>query len=223
MKQKLLFLTLIVFGTACSSTTTGKFPDLTKMISHQVEEVPTANKVHAPEWTVIESGAYQDVSGEAVFYGLGSVSKDENSQDSKTLSEDRARDELAKVFTSYMERLVEGVSKSKPDSSVTNNTNKDQLSSSIEESIATIMMETKITNHWLDPDNGKVYSMAKLDLSRLTDKLDSFDKVSTEDKSFLKNTIIQAHTSMTNEFASRVALSVESVEVSDKKDRILSY
>ena len=122
-----------------------------------------------------------------------------------------------------MERLVESVSKSKPDNSVTNNINKDQMSNSIEESIATIMMETKITNHWLNPDNGKVYSMAKLNLSRLTDKLDSFDTVSTEDKSFLKNTIIQAHTSMTNELASRAALSLESVEVSDKQDRILSY
>ena len=223
MKQKLLFLTLIVFGTACSSTTNGKFPDLTKMIPHQVEEAPITNRVYAPEWTVTGSGAYQDVSGKAVFYGLGSVSKDENSRDNKTLSEDRARDELAKVFTSYMERLVESVSKSKPDNSVTNNINKNQLSNSIEESIATIMMETKITNHWLNPDNGKVYSMAKLNLSRLTDKLDSFDTVSTEDKSFLKNTIIQAHTSMTNELASRAALSLESVEVSDKQERILSY
>jgi hypothetical protein len=223
MKQKLLFLTLIVFGTACSSTTTGKLPDFTKMIPHQVEEVPITNKVIAPEWTALESGAYQAVSGKAVFYGLGSVDKDENSQDSKTLSEDRARNELAKVFTSYIEQLVEDVSNSKPDNSVTNNINKNQLSSSIEESIATIMMETKISNHWSNPDNGKVYSMAKLDLSRLTDKLDSFDKVSTEDKSFLKNTIIQAHTSMTNEFISRTALSVESVEVSDKQDRILSY
>ena len=47
--------------------------------------------------------------------------------------------------------------------------------------------------------------MAKLDLSRLTDKLDSFETVSNEDKSFLKNTIIQAHTSMTNEFTSEAA------------------
>jgi len=223
MKQKLLFLTLIVFGTACSSTTTGKFPDLTKMIPHQVEEVPITNNVIAPKWTALESGAYQAVSGKAVFYGLGSVGKDENSQDSKTLSEDRARDELAKVFTSYIEQLVEDVSKSKPDNSVTNNINKNQLSNSIEESIATIMMESKITNRWLNPDNGKVYSMAELNLSRLTDKLDSFDTVSTEDKSFLRNTIIQAHTSMIDELTSRAALSVESVEGSENQDRILSY
>ena len=222
MKQKLLFLTLIVFGTACSSTTTGKFPDLTKMIPSHVKEAPITNKVLAPEWTVLGSGAYQDVSGKAVFYGLGSVSKDENSPDSKTLSEDRARNELAKVFTFYMERLVEDVSKSKPGNSVTN-INKNQLNNSMEEGTATIMMEAKITNHWLNPDNGKVYSMAKLDLSRLTDKLDSFDTVSTEDKFFLRKTIIQAHASMTNEMTSRTALSTVSVEGSEKQDRILSY
>ena len=222
MKQKLLFLTLIVFGTACSSTTTGKFPDITKMIPRQVEKAPIPNKVLAPEWTVLGSGAYQDTSGKAVFYGLGSVSKDENTQDKKTLSEDRARDELAKVFTSYMERLVKDVSKSKSEKPVTN-TNKKQLSNSMDEGTATIMMEAKITNHWLNPDNGKVYSMAKLDLSRLTDKLDSFDTVSTEDKSFLRKSIFQAHASMTNELISRAVLSVESVEGSGKQDRILSY
>jgi hypothetical protein len=117
---------------------------------------------------------------------------------------------------------VEDVSKSKPGNSVTN-INKNQLNNSMEEGTATIMMEAKITNHWLNPDNGKVYSMAKLDLSRLTDKLDSFDTVSTEDKFFLRKTIIQAHASMTNEMTSRTALSTVSVEGSEKQDRILSY
>ena len=222
MKQKLMFLTLIIFGTACSSTSTGKFPDLTKMIPRQVEEVPIKNKVQVPEWTLLSSGAYKDESGKAVFYGMGSASKDENIQDSKTLSEDRARDELAKVLTSYMGHLLEDVKNSKPNISVTN-INKNQLNNSLEEGTATIMMEAKITNHWVNPDNGKVYSMAKLDLSRLTDKLDSFGRVSDEDKSFLRKTIVQAHSSMTNELTIPTELSVGNVEVSEKRDRVLSY
>ena len=222
MKQNLLFLTLIVFGTACSSTTTGKFPDLTKMIPHQVEEVPITNKVIAPEWTVLESGAYQAVSGKAVFYGLGSVSKDENSQDSKTLSEDRARNELAKVFTSYMERLVEKISTSRSDNPLAD-VNNDQLRNSIEEGTVTILMEATITNHWLNPDNGKVYSMAELDLSRLTDKLDSFNLISMEDRSFLKESIVEAHASMTNGTVRQVAMAGEHVDEQPKLGRLLSY
>jgi hypothetical protein len=222
MKNKLLGLTMAVFMTACSSTTAVKFPNLTKMIPSQPEELPTVNKVAAPEWTAIKSGVYQDLSGKAVFYGLGLVSKEEENVDSKTLSSDRARDELAKVFTSYMERLVERISTSRSDNPLAD-VNTDQLRNSIEEGTVTILMEAKIINHWLNPDNGKVYSMAELDLSRLTDKLDSFNLISMEDRSFLKESIVEAHASMTNGIVGQVAMVEERVDVQPKIDRLLSY
>ena len=211
MKHKLLGLALAVFMTACSSTTTGKIPDLTKMFPPESEEPPIMNKVLAP-----------DASGKAVFYGLGLVSKDEDSPDRKILSEDRARDELAKVFTSYMERLVKKLSKAHTNNPLTN-VNNDQLNSSIEEGTATILMESEISDHWENPDNGKVYSLAKLDLSRLTDKVDIFEYISTEDRSFLKESIIQVHASMTNGMTGQIALVEETVDVQPKLDRVLSY
>ena len=222
MKHKLLGLTMAVLITGCSSTTTGKFPNLTKMIPSQPEELPTVNKVAAPEWTALKSGVYHDVSGGAVFYGQGLVNKDEISQDRKTLSEDRARDELAKVFTSYMERLVEKILKSRSDIPLTD-VNNGQLRNSIEEGTVTILMEATITNHWLNPDNGKAYSMAELDLSRLTDKLDSFNSISIEDRSFLKESIIGAHASMTNGTLGQVAMADKRVDEQPKLGRLLSY
>ena len=222
MKHKILGLALAVFMTACSSTTTGKFPNLTKMIPPQPEEVPIVNKVLAPEWTVLKSGVYHDASGKAVFYGLGSVGKGEDYPDRKILSEDRARDELAKVFTSYMGRLVKKLSIEHSDNPLTN-INKDQLNNSIEEGTATIMMEAEITNHWLNPDNGKVFSMAKLDLSRLIDRLDGFGSISKGDRTFLKNSIVQVHASMTNGMADQVAMVEDSVDAQPKLDRLLSY
>jgi hypothetical protein len=222
MKHKLLGITMAVLMTACSSTTSVKFPNLTKMIPSQPEELPTVDKVVAPEWTTIKSGVYHDALGKAVFYGQGLVSKGEINQDRKILSEDRARDELAKTFTSYMERLVERISTSRSDNSLTE-VNNDQLRNSIEEGTATILMEAKIINHWLDPDNGKVYSMAELELKRLIEKLDSFESISFEDRSFLNESILQAHTSMTNGTVGQVAMIEERVDVQPKIDRLLSY
>jgi len=222
MKHKLLGLALAVFMTACSSTTTGKIPDLTKMFPPESEEPPIMNKVLAPEWTALKSGVYHNASGKAVFHGLGSVSKDENSSNRKILSEDRARDELAKVFTSYMERLVEKLSKAHTDNPLTN-VNKDQLNNSMEEGTATILMESEISDHWENPDNGKVYSLAKLDLSRLTDKVDIFEYISTEDRSFLKESIIQVHASMTNGMTGQITLVEKSADVQPKLGRMLSY
>jgi hypothetical protein len=222
MKHKLLGLALAVFMTACSSTTTGKIPDLTKMFPPESEEPPIMNKVLAPEWTALKSGVYHNASGKAVFHGLGSVSKDENSSNRKILSEDRARDELAKVFTSYMERLVKKLSKAHTNNPLTN-VNKDQLNNSMEEGTATILMESEISDHWENPDNGKVYSLAKLDLSRLTDKVDIFEYISTEDRSFLKESIIQVHASMTNGMTGQITLVEKSADVQPKLGRMLSY
>ena len=222
MNKNLLFLVLVVFGTACSSTTAGKFPDISKMIPNQDNEIPMKQEIPDPEWTTLGSGAYQDDSGKAVFYGVGSVSKEEDIQDSKTLSEDRARNELAKVLTSYMEHLVGDIKKSKPNNAV-KNINKSELNNSLEEGSATILMEANIAKQWLNPESGKVYSMAKLDLSRLTEKLDNFGKVSAEDKSFLRRTIIKAHTNMTNDIPSKDAFRVQNEKKSIKKGRVLSY
>jgi hypothetical protein len=222
MKRKLLGLALAVFMTACSSTTTGKFPNLTKMIPTQSEEPPIVGKVLAPEWTAFKSGVYHDALGKAVFYGLGSVGKDKDNLDRKILSEDRARDELAKVFTLYMERLIEKLSIEHSDNPLTN-INKDQLNNSMEQATATIMMEAEITNHWLNPDNGKVVSMAKLELSRLIDKLDGLESISKEDRTFLRNSIVHVHASMTNGMADQVAMVEDSVDAQPKLGRLLSY
>jgi len=222
MKHKLLGLALAVFMTACSSTTTGKIPDLTKMFPPESEEPPIMNKVLAPEWTALKSGVYHNASGKAVFHGLGSVSKDENSSNRKILSEDRARDELAKVFTSYMERLVKKLSKAHTDNPLTN-VNNEQLNGSMEEGTATILMESEITEHWENPENGNIYSLATLDLSRLTEKVDGFASISIEERSFLRESIVQAHASMTNGMTGQITLVEKSADVQPKLGRILSY
>ena len=222
MKRNLIGLTMAVFMTACSSTIPGKHLDISKMIPPVSEKPPVVSKVTTPEWIAQGSGAYHDASGKPVFYGLGSVSKDENSPEERVLSEDRARNELAKVFTSYMERLVEKLSIEHSDSPLTN-INKDQANNSVEEGAATIMMEAEITNHWLNPENGKVFSMAKLDLSRLIDKLDGFESISKEDRTFLRSSIVQVHASMTNGMADQIAMVEDSVDAQPKLDRLLSY
>ena len=222
MKHKLIGLTITLFMTACSSTGTGKHIDISKMIPPVFEEPPVISKVVTPEWIAKGSGAYHDSSGDPVFYGLGSVSKDEKSQDRKVLSEDRARNELAKVFTSYMEQLVEKLSNS-PSENPLQNINKEQLNSTIEERTATILMDSEISEHWEGLDMGEVYSLAELKLSHLTNKLDSFEYISEEDRSLLKESIVQVHASMTNTMEDQVASVEERVDAKPEIHRLLSY
>ena len=215
MKHKVIGLFLAVLIAACSSTSK-------KILPNTIEEPSAETKILAPEWTTLTSGVYKDPSGKAVFYGLGSVNKEEMILDRKNLSEDRARDELTKVLTSYLEQLAKEVSESNLNNSITD-VNRDRLGSSLDEGTATIMMEAEITNYWSNPDNGKVYSMAKLDLSRLTDKLDSFKSIPMADRSFLGELIIRTHASMANEQTGQVKFVKENINSQLKLDRKLSY
>jgi len=214
MKHKVIGLFLAVAIAACSSTS--------KNFPNTIKEPSAGIKTLAPEWTALTSGVYKDSSGKAVFYGLGSANKEEMILDRKNLSEDRARDELTKVLTSYLERLVKEVSESNLNNSITD-LNRDRLGSSLDKGTATIMMEAEITNYWSNPDNGKVYSMAKLDLSRLTDKLDSFESISVEERSLLMESIFRTHASMANEQTGQVKFVKENINSQLKLDRKLSY
>ena len=215
MKHKILGFFLTISIVACSSTSKNIF-------TNKIQEPSAETNILAPDWTTLTSGVYKDPSGKAVFYGLGSVNKEEMILDRKNLSEDRARDELTIVLTSYIERLAKEVLESNLNNSITD-LNKDQLVSSLDEGVATILMEAEITNYWSNPDNGKVYSMAKLDLSRLTDKLDSFKSIPTADRSFLRESIIRTHVSMANEQTSQVKFVKENINSQPKLDRKLSY
>ena len=217
MKHKVIGLFLAVLIAACSSTSNSK-----NFLPNTIEEPSAETKIMAPEWTALTSGVYKNSSGKAVFYGLGSANKEEMISGSKNLSKDRARDELTKVLTSYIERLTKEISVSNLNN-LTTDLNRDQLESYLDEGTATIMMEAEITNYWSNPDNGKVYSRAKLDLSRLTEKLDSIKSIPMADRSFLRESMFRTHVSMANEQTGKVKSIKENTNSQPKLDRKLSY
>ena len=222
MKHKLTKFFLAVLMTACSSTPNKKLHDIAKVISNKPKEHSIETNVIAPEWTSLKSGVYKESKGKAVFYGLGLVDKEELVSDRKILSEDRARNELAKVFNSYIKNLAKEVAGSKLSHSLTD-VHRDRLDTSIDERTATILMEAEITQYWLNKNNGKVYSMARLGLNRLADKVDSIRWMSAEDKNLLKESIVRAHSSMANEQANPIQIVKEELISPTKFERRLSY
>ena len=65
--------------------------------------------------------------------------------------------------------------------------------------------------------------MAKLDLSRLADKLDSFESIPMADRSFLRESIFNTHVGMANEQTGQVKFVKENINSQPKLDRKLSY
>ena len=93
----------------------------------------------------------------------------------------------------------------------------------MEKDLSTILMEVEIVNHYENVNNGEVYSMAKLDLNRLKEKLDGSRSISIEDKFFLKEAISHAHDSMANGAVIQVSLKEENIDLQPKHDRRVSY
>ena len=77
MKHIVIGLFLAVLIAACSSTSNSK-----NFLPNTIEEPSAETKIMAPEWTALTSGVYKNSSGKAVFYGLGSVNKEEMTSDS---------------------------------------------------------------------------------------------------------------------------------------------
>ena len=57
----------------------------------------------------------------------------------------------------------------------------------------------------------------------MTDKVDGFEYISMKDRTFLRESIVQTHASVTNGVTGQIALVEKSVDVQPKLDRLLSY
>ena len=91
-----IIISMLIFGTACSGVQT--IPD--------VAMTPKALKEYdPPKWVLMGGGAWTDKKGKA-FYGVGSSTGVQNYSLQRTVADDRARADLAKVFEVYVNSLT---------------------------------------------------------------------------------------------------------------------
>ena len=64
----------------------------------------TLKDADAPDWVIKGGGAFEDSNGKA-FYGVGSAGGIKNYSLQRTTADDRARNDLAKVFEFYTKSL----------------------------------------------------------------------------------------------------------------------
>jgi hypothetical protein len=87
---------MLILGTACSGVQT--IPDTAMAPKALVEYDP-------PKWVLMGGGAWTDKEGKA-FYGIGSATGIQNFSLQRTIADDRARGDLAKVFEVYVNSLT---------------------------------------------------------------------------------------------------------------------
>ena len=167
---------------------------------------PTALKgLEHPAWVSRGSGAFDDDS-RRVFYGVGSVHGLRNPSLARSTADNRARAEIAKIFTTYSSVLMRDYSASTragalPTASAAP-TRTDAApgvheEQDVEEAIKTFAAASlpgvQISDHWYHPTDGSIYALARLDLDALTDSLERMNEVSRGMREFIRGHAAEAH------------------------------
>jgi len=158
----------------------------------------TLGEYEPPEWVMKSSGAFEDSNGKA-FYGVGSASGIKNYSLQRTAADDRARNDLAKVFEFYTKSLTKDymahTMAGDPDTS--------SEEQNIEVVIKTITSATLtgvlIIDHWEHPGRNELFSLARLDLISFKKNLDEHKELAKEVREAIKERADALHEELEQE------------------------
>jgi LPP20 lipoprotein len=142
-----------------------------------------------PEWVGKGSGAFKD-AGNKVFYGVGAITGVRNKPLAQTASENRARAEITKIFETYTASLMKDYSASTTGGGAVTSASATSEEQYIEQAIKTFSAATlngvMIIDHWTDPSDGTLYSLARLDLENFKNSLDKIKELNSAVRDYVK-------------------------------------
>ena len=150
MKYFIIILSVLFLGTACSSVPT--IPDAPKALV----------EYDAPDWVLLGGGAYSDTSGKA-FYGVGSATGIKNYSLQRTISDDRARGDLAKVFEVYIVSLTKDYQAHTTAGSFDTSSEEQNAEVALKIVVSQTLSGVVIIDHFEIPQRREFLSLARLD------------------------------------------------------------
>ncbi|WDT73721.1 MAG: LPP20 family lipoprotein [Candidatus Manganitrophus sp.] len=127
-------------------------------------------KHEEPDWVQKGNGAFLDTDQKA-FYGVGAVTGVQNKPLAKTAADNRARAEVAKVFETYSASLMRDYAASTTAGDFKKTSEEQNIEQTIKTFSATTLSGVIIIDHWTDPADGTLYSLARLDLDKFKDNI----------------------------------------------------
>ena len=162
MKHFIMILTLMMFG-ACTSVP--KIPDAPKALA----------EYKAPDWVLKGSGAYSDKKGKA-FFGVGTATGIKNYSLQRTVADDRARADLAKVFEFYVASLTKDYQAHTTAGSFANSSEEQNAEVALKVVVSTTLRGTTIIDHFEIPERKEFLSLARLDYDAFKSNVDANER-----------------------------------------------
>ena len=178
-----LIVLLAMLG-ACTST-----PEPTRAMLGDYE---------APEWVLKSSGAFEDSNGKA-FYGIGSATGIENYSLQRTAADDRARNDLAKVFEFYTKSLTKDYMAHTTAGDFSASSEEQNVEVAIKTVTSATLTGVLIIDHWEHPGRNELFSLARLDLISFKNNLDKHKELSKEVREEIKKRADKLHDELEQE------------------------
>jgi len=160
----------------------------------------TRTGVQPPEWVLKGSGAFGGERGR-VFYGVASASGIRNFSLLRAAADNRARNEIAKIFQFYTASLM----KDYMASTTAGNPNETSEEQHVEQAIKTVTSMTlsgvEIVDHWQNPETGELFSLARLDLQAFKDNLNKARELNARVRDYIRQNADRLHDELEKEEA----------------------
>ena len=184
----MIIATMSLLNVACSSVP--KIPDT---------PAPKAlAEYKAPDWVLKGSGAYTDVRGKA-FFGVGSATGIKNYSLQRTIADDRARGDLAKVFEFYVNSLTKDYQAHTTAGSFENSTEEQNAEVAMKIVVAQTLRGVTIIDHFEIPERREFLSLARLDYDAFQKNIDTnenFQQLPEEVRDDIKKRADKLHEEM---------------------------
>lgn len=160
--------------------------------TQQMTKTTPIQDLDAPEWVVKGSGAFEAEKGR-VFYGVSSAFGIKNPPLLRTASENRSRNELAKVLEFYNASIMKDymASTMADDPSVT------AEEQHVEQAIKTVTSMTlsgvEVVDYWQHPATGELFSLARLDFQAFKESLEKAQQLDAGVKEYIRANADRLH------------------------------
>ena len=188
MKQFIMISLILLLG-ACSSIPT-------------IPEPPKAlTEYKPPAWVLSGGGAFTDKEGKA-FYGVGSATGIKNYSLQRTVADDRARGDLAKVFEFYVSTLTKDYQAHTTIGNFENSSEEQSAETALKVVVAQTLRGVMIVDHFEIPERREFLSLARLDYDAFQGNVESsetFQELPEELQEKIKTRAEKLHVEMEEE------------------------
>jgi hypothetical protein len=161
-------------------------------------ETTPIQKLKAPEWVVKGSGAFT-TDRDKVFHAVGSAFGINNPALLRTMAENRARNEIAKVFQFYTASLMKDYMASTTAGVPDVSSEEHHIEQAIKTVTAMTLSGVIVVDYWQNPQTGEFFSLAELDLKTFGGNVGKLKELDPKIRDYIRENAERLHEELERE------------------------